>query len=111
MTATEGRQAALLQAMPAVFVLIWSTGFVVARYGMPHAPPMSFLALRYACRVLAFAVWISGARRLAAQWHAVVAPGGDRRADARRLPGRRLDRVKGGLGAGLAALIVGLQPC
>ena len=38
------RQAALLAAMPGVFVLIWSTGFVVARYGMPHAPPMGFLA-------------------------------------------------------------------
>ena len=40
------RQAALLAAMPWVFVLIWSTGFVVARYGMPHAPPMGFQALR-----------------------------------------------------------------
>lgn len=34
-----------LRAMPWVFVLIWSTGFIVARYGMPHAPPMSFLAV------------------------------------------------------------------
>jgi len=33
-------------AMPAVFVLIWSNGFVVARYGMPHAPPLGFLAWR-----------------------------------------------------------------
>jgi drug/metabolite transporter (DMT)-like permease len=62
MTASAGRQAALLQAMPAVFVLIWSTGFVVARFGMPHAPPMSFLALRYACSLLAFGVWIVLAR-------------------------------------------------
>ncbi len=37
-----------LRAMPAVFVLIWSTGFIVARYGMPHAPPFKFLAVRYA---------------------------------------------------------------
>jgi drug/metabolite transporter (DMT)-like permease len=70
--------------------LIWSTGFVVARYGMPHAPPMGFLALRYALSVLAFAVWIAIAARLAARPRAVGAPGGQWRADACRLPGRRL---------------------
>ena len=45
-------QDALLRSMPWVFVLIWSTGFVVARYGMPYAPPMKFLALRFALSVL-----------------------------------------------------------
>ncbi|MEN9719887.1 MAG: hypothetical protein RIT13_592, partial [Pseudomonadota bacterium] len=39
---------AWVRAMPAVFVLIWSTGFIVARYGMPNAPPFSFLWYRYA---------------------------------------------------------------
>ena len=34
--------------MPAVFVLIWSTGFIVARYGMPNSPPFKFLVVRYA---------------------------------------------------------------
>ena len=47
-----------IRAMPAVFVLIWSTGFIVARYGMPHAPPMSFLAVRYALSILCFLPWI-----------------------------------------------------
>ena len=40
--------ATLIRLMPAVFVLIWATGFIVARYGMPYAPPFSFLMLRYA---------------------------------------------------------------
>ena len=48
--------------LPALFVLIWSTGFVVARYGMPHAPPLTFLALRYALSIAAFVVWIAIAR-------------------------------------------------
>ena len=52
MTARDDR--ALLKAMPAVFVLIWSTGFIVARYGMPHAPPMKFLVVRYALSILCF---------------------------------------------------------
>jgi drug/metabolite transporter (DMT)-like permease len=111
MTAAAGRQAALLQAMPAVFVLIWSTGFVVARFGMPHAPPMSFLALRYACSLLAFGVWILLARaswpRDGMQWlhlsvTGVLMHGG--------YLGGVWIAIKGGLGAGLVALIVGLQP-
>ena len=56
------RQDALVRAMPIVFVLIWSTGFIVARYGMPHSPPMKFLALRYALSVGCFAVWAMAAR-------------------------------------------------
>ena len=36
------RENVWLRAMPAVFVLIWSTGYVDARLGMPHAPPMGF---------------------------------------------------------------------
>ena len=43
-----GRQEALVAAMPWVFVLIWSTGFVVARLAMPHSPPFSFLVVRFA---------------------------------------------------------------
>ena len=31
---------------PALFVLLWSTGFVGAKYGLPYAPPFTFLALR-----------------------------------------------------------------
>ena len=51
------RQDALVRAMPAVFVLIWSTGFIVARYGMPHSPPMKFLAMRYFLSILCFIAW------------------------------------------------------
>ncbi len=30
---------------PVVFVLIWSTGFIVAKFGLPYAPPLTFLFL------------------------------------------------------------------
>jgi len=30
------------------FVLLWSTGFIVARYGMPYTDPMTFLSMRFA---------------------------------------------------------------
>ncbi len=35
-------------AMPAIFVLLWSTGFIGAKLGLPYAEPMTFLALRFA---------------------------------------------------------------
>jgi drug/metabolite transporter (DMT)-like permease len=101
----------LLRAMPAVFVLIWSTGFIVARYGMPHAPPMKFLAVRYALSVAAFLVWATLAR---AAWPR------DRKQLAHLAAtgilmhagylGGVWAAVKAGMGAGLAALLVGLQP-
>ena len=110
MTADE-RQARLLLAMPLVFVLIWSTGFVAARYGMPHAPPLTFLAWRYALSLLAFVVWVrwSGAAWPRDRWQwlhlAVVGLG----VHAGYLGGVWA-AVKSGIGAGTVALIVGMQP-
>lgn len=104
-------RAALIAAMPAVFVLIWSTGFVVARYGMPHAPPMTFLAWRYALSVAAFAVWIALARpawpRERAQWAHLAVTGVLMHAG---YLGGVWAAVKAGIPAGTVALIVGLQP-
>jgi drug/metabolite transporter (DMT)-like permease len=105
------QEQALLAAMPAVFVLIWSTGFVVARFGMPHAPPLGFLALRYALSVLAFGVWIALARAAwpvgrEQWWHLGVS---GVLMHAGYLGGVWM-AVKAGIGAGTVSLIVGLQP-
>jgi drug/metabolite transporter (DMT)-like permease len=97
--------------MPAVFVLIWSTGFIVARYGMPHAPPMTFLAWRYALSIACLGAWIALARvawpRGAAQWGHLAVTGVLMHAG---YLGGVWAAVKAGMGAGLSALIVGLQP-
>ena len=34
-------------AFPLVFVLLWSTGFIGARLGLPHTEPLTFLLIRY----------------------------------------------------------------
>ena len=112
MQATESdRQRALVRAMPGVFVLIWSTGFVVARFGMPHAPPMSFLALRYALSFLCFVGWISLAGvawpRGRSQWFHLGVVGVLIHA---AYLGGVWSAVKAGIGAGTVALLVGLQP-
>ena len=97
--------------MPAVFVLIWSTGFIVARYGMPHAPPMKFLAIRYALSVGCFVAWALAARAVwpagGRQWLHLAATGVFMHAG---YLGGVWAAVKDGMGAGLSALMVGLQP-
>ena len=103
--------AALVRAMPWVFVLIWSTGFVAARLGMPHAGPMAFLAWRYGLSILVFLLWIGWVRapwpQGRTQWTHLAVTGVLMHAG---YLGGVWVAVKGGLGAGLAALIVGLQP-
>ena len=37
----------LQRVSPLLFVLLWSTGFIGARLGLPHAEPLTFLSLRY----------------------------------------------------------------
>jgi drug/metabolite transporter (DMT)-like permease len=108
---SESRQDALVRAMPAVFVLIWSTGFIVARYGMPHAPPMKFLAWRYFFSVICFLLWALAARAAMPATReqvkhlavtGILMHGG--------YLGGVWSAVKLGMGAGLVALLVGLQP-
>ncbi|TNF56786.1 MAG: DMT family transporter [Burkholderiales bacterium] len=102
---------AWLRAMPWVFVLIWSTGFIVARYGMPHAPPMKFLAVRYALSILCFLpwIWLAAVKWPASrsQWLHLSVTGILMHA---AYLGGVWAAVKAGMGSGLSALIVGLQP-
>lgn len=97
--------------MPWVFVLIWSSGFIVARYGMPMAPPMTFLALRFAFSFLGFLLWMRLAQvpwpRGRAQWLHLAAVGVLMQCG---YLGGVWVAIKAGMGSGLAALIVGLQP-
>jgi len=110
MTGTA-RSSGWLRAMPALFVLIWSTGFIVARYGMPHAPPLKFLALRYALSMACFLVWV--------RWARVAWPDGRRQWGHLAVVGVLMQAgylggvwpaVRAGMGSGLVALLVGIQP-
>lgn len=100
-----------LRAMPAVFVAIWCTGFVAARLGMPHAPPIGFLAVRFGLSVLCFGAWVllCGAPmpREPRQWAHLAVLGVSVHA-IYLICGWAA--VKQGMGAGTMALIAGLQP-
>ena len=98
-------------AFPALFVLLWSTGFIAAKYGLPDAPPYSFLLYRFALVAsLMTAVAIATRARWPARWidvgHVVVA--------AWLVHGLYLGGVfvslDGGMPAGTSAMLVGLQP-
>ena len=96
---------------PALFVLLWSTGFIGAKLGLPHAGPLIFLTLRFAIAaallaVIALVMRAPWPRRPAAIVHFAVA--------GLLVHGVYLSGVFLGLSlgvaAGVAALIVGLQP-
>lgn len=97
--------------MPAVFVLIWSTGFIVAKFGLPYAPPLTFLVIRYLLSMLCFLLWIALSRAAwpqgARQWAHLGVTGIFMHAG---YLGGVWVAVKIGMGSGLVALIVGLQP-
>jgi drug/metabolite transporter (DMT)-like permease len=102
-----------VDAAPAVFVLLWSTGFVGAKYGLPYAEPFTFLGLRLVVAAallgLAAVVVSRGVPRgmTAAQARAAAVSG-------LLLHGAYLGGVFWAIGsgtsAGVSAVIVGLQP-
>lgn len=95
--------------MPLLFVLIWSTGFIVAKFGLPYAPPLTFLLLRF---LGVLAILLPMVMLMRAPWpvgkvrHIAVA---GILLQAGYLAGVWC-AIKLGMPAGLAALIVGLQP-
>ncbi len=104
-------QALWARLMPGLFVLLWSTGFIGARMGMPHAEPLTFLSLRFALTALLLG---SAAILWRAPWPARRADWGHLAVSGILMHGVYLGGVfvaiRLGLEAGLAALIVGLQP-
>jgi drug/metabolite transporter (DMT)-like permease len=83
----------------------------VARFGMPHAPPLKFLAVRYALSMVCFLVWVRWARvawpRDRMQWGHLAVVGVLMQAG---YLGGVWAAVRAGMGSGLVALLVGIQP-
>lgn len=98
-------------AVPAAFVTIWATGFIVARAVAPYAEPLTFLTIRFAG---ASAVLAAIALAAGAPWPRDVRAWTDAALAGTLLHGVYLGcvfwAVGHGLPAGIAALIVGAQP-
>lgn len=100
-----------LQLAPAAFVFLWSTGFIGAKFGLPYAEPLTFLAIRFACVVTLLSMLALALRRpWPADWRSVahLAAAGVM-IHAGYLSGV-FAAIHNGMSAGRIALIVGLQP-
>ncbi|PSC04739.1 EamA family transporter [Alsobacter soli] len=101
----------LLRAAPIIFVLIWSTGWVSARYGAPYADPLTFLAIRFA---LAGALVTAIALASRARWPGTWRDSGHAMASGVMLHGIYLGGVwwaiAHGLPTGVSGLIAAVQP-
>lgn len=97
--------------MPALFVLLWSTGFIGARLGLGHAEPFTFLLARFALVVALLTALVLVSR---APWPSSWRLTGHLAVSGVLVHGMYLGGVfaaiHAGVPAGLAALIVGLQP-
>ena len=101
----------LTRLTPLLFVLLWSTGFIGAKFGLPYAEPLTFLSSRY---VLVITLMSLLALAMRAPW-----PASPREAlhigvtgvlvQALYLGGVFMS-IHRGLPAGISALVVGLQP-
>lgn len=101
----------MLRFAPFLFVFLWSTGFIGAKYGLPYADALSFLLVRYflviglmtALALATRAPWPSDPRR----WFHIGVSGV--LVHAFYLGGVFV-AIQHGLPAGITALVVGMQP-
>jgi drug/metabolite transporter (DMT)-like permease len=96
---------------PALFVLLWSTGFTGIRYGIPYAPPFTFIAIRMAiASVLLALISLAITKRFARDLPTI----GKSVLVGMTIHGAYLGGcfygVKQGMPAGITALICSLQP-
>lgn len=100
-----------IAAMPGLFVLLWSTGFIGAKLGLPYAEPMTFLVLRFAIVTVLLCLF---AALTAAPWPQDWRMAGHIAVAGLLLHGVYLGGVFAsifhGVPAGISALIVGIQP-
>lgn len=99
------------RAMPWLFVLLWSTGFIGAKYGLPYAEPFTFLSIRF----VAIIALLAGLGLVArAPWPKSPAQFGHLLVSGTLVHAAYLGGVFAaihhGLPSGMAALLVGLQP-
>ena len=96
---------------PALFVVLWSTGFIGAKLGVPYAEPFTFLCLRFA---LVLALMLPLAFILHVRWPSSAREGAHIAVSGALIHGAYLGgcfaAVYHGMPAGMVALVVGLQP-
>ena len=104
------RQVAFALGIPALFVVLWSTGFIFAKLGMPAAEPATFLAVRF---LIVIPLLVALALALRARWPHWRAAGHSAVVGVLLhvvCLGGVFAAIEKGVPAGVSSLIVGLQP-
>lgn len=97
--------------MPLLFVLLWSTGFLGAKFGLPYAEPLTFLSIRYALVITLMALVALAMRApWPADWRQAAHIGVTGVLVHGFYLGGVFTAIHHGLPAGIAALVVGMQP-
>lgn len=96
---------------PGIFLLMWSTGYVAAKFGLNHIEPMTFLTLRFACVVAIMAALFAFIRpplpKSGAEWGHLAVVGFLIQA---MYFGMCYMSFNAGLSVGTLALILAMQP-
>jgi drug/metabolite transporter (DMT)-like permease len=95
---------------PAVFVLLWASGFIGAKLGLGYAEPLTFLALRMITVVVLLAIIIAATRPKWPHVHGLMHSAATGLMVHGLYLGGVFVAIENGLSAGLVALIVSLQP-
>jgi drug/metabolite transporter (DMT)-like permease len=97
-------------AAPAIFVVLWASGFIGAKYGLPYAPPLTFLMVRMVGVVLVMGLIILATRPAWPSRDAVLHSAVTGLLVHGCYLGGVFVAIDHGLPAGFAALVVSLQP-
>jgi drug/metabolite transporter (DMT)-like permease len=97
-------------AAPAIFVVLWASGFIGAKYGLPYAPPLTFLTVRMSGVVLVMGLIILATRPAWPSRDAVLHSAVTGLLVHGCYLGGVFVAIDHGLPAGFAALVVSLQP-
>ncbi len=97
-------------AAPAVFVLLWASGFIGAKLGLGYAEPLTFLALRMITVVVLLAIVIAATRPKWPHANGLMHSAATGLMVHGLYLGGVFVAIENGLSAGLVALIVSLQP-
>jgi len=104
------RNAAMSVGIPALFVLLWSTGYIFAKLGLPAAEPATFLAIRF---LFVIPLLLALAIALRARWPGLRGAGHSAVVGVLMhvvCLGGVFAAIEKGVPAGVSALIVGMQP-
>lgn len=101
----------LIAASPAIFVLLWSTGFVGSKLGAPYIEPFAFLSVRFA---IVLPILLAMTLAMRQRWPATLADWLHCLASGALMHGIYLGgifwAIDNGMPAGISALVLGLQP-